>query len=339
MASHSAESEPLVSVVCFAHNHERFIRQAVDSFLAQETDFPFEILVNDDFSTDNTAALLRAYEEAHPGRFRRIRQPFNRFSRGELGRMWIEIFHAARGRFVALCEGDDFWTEPSKLQRQVDQLQSRPECAGIFHRGHAVDEEGRRIPFVWDGLSYRAEYTQAACLTELRSGYPTASLMFRRSRVLGEVPDYYLRTPYDFMFDLFLTEHGVLGFEDFDGSAYRQHPGGIWSPLDRKEMQRLRVDRLTSLLRSRHMQRRYPELTDMVFRQMDIAWWHEFDGTWSGWLRATGRNLRSAPRWGLVPFAGWIARSRCPVRFELRDLISGKRSRHDRCNSPSQSGL
>jgi glycosyltransferase involved in cell wall biosynthesis len=316
---------PLVSVVCFAYNHERFIRQAVDSFLAQRTDFPFEIIVNDDASTDNTPGLLSFYAESHPDRFRWNRQASNRYSRGELGSMWIETFRSARGKFIALCEGDDFWTEPSKLQRQVRRLQSEPAWAAVFHRGHAVNEGGNIIPFVWDGLAYRGEYTQADCLRELRSGYPTASLVFRKSCVMGETPDYYLRTPYDFMFDLLVTEHGLLGFEDFDGCAYRQHSAGIWSPLGLEEKKRLRIDRLISLLGSRVMRQRYPELQGMVYRQMDVVWWSQFDGTWRGWWRATRKNLRAGRRWGWGHIVGWLFRSSCPVRFELRDLIAKKR--------------
>ena len=105
-----------VSVVCTAYNHEKYLRDALESFVGQETDFPFEVLVNDDASTDGTAAILREYAERYPAIIRPFYQEKNIFSRG--GNIYDEVFYpVARGEYIAACEGDDRWTDPHKLQR------------------------------------------------------------------------------------------------------------------------------------------------------------------------------------------------------------------------------
>lgn len=124
--------ECLVSVLCTAYNHEPYIRQTLQSFVDQQTDFAFEVLVNDDCSTDGTAAIIREFEEKYPDIIRPFYQEKNLYSQG------IYIYHkvffpAARGRYIAKCEGDDYWTDPTKLQRQVDFMEAHPEYSACVH--------------------------------------------------------------------------------------------------------------------------------------------------------------------------------------------------------------
>lgn len=122
------EMKPVVSIICLAYNHEKYIREALDSFVMQQTDFPFEIIVHDDASTDNTAAIIKEYEVKYPHLFRPIYQTENQY-RLEKGRVTKIVFNAAKGKYIAMCEADDYWTDPLKLQKQVDFMEHNPNVS------------------------------------------------------------------------------------------------------------------------------------------------------------------------------------------------------------------
>jgi glycosyltransferase involved in cell wall biosynthesis len=122
---------PLVSIDCITYNHEAYISQALDGFLMQKTKFPFEVLIHDDLSTDGTADIIRKYEKKHPLIIKPIYQTVNQFSKGvEISKKFQ--FPRAQGKYIAICEGDDYWTNPNKLQKQVDILEANPEI-GLVH--------------------------------------------------------------------------------------------------------------------------------------------------------------------------------------------------------------
>lgn len=135
--------EPLVSVCCLAYNHEPYMRECLDGFLRQQTDFPFEVLIHDDASTDATASIIREYEAKFPDVVKPIYQKENQYSRG-IGVTRVYQFPRARGRYIALCEGDDCWTDPLKLQKQVDFLEAHPDY-GLVHTNYQV-VDGRNNP-------------------------------------------------------------------------------------------------------------------------------------------------------------------------------------------------
>ena len=117
---------PLVSVCCITYNHEPYIAQALDGFLMQKTNFPFEVIVHDDASTDRTAEIIREYEARFPKIIKPIYETENQYSKhdGSLGRI---VDAACKGKYIALCEGDDYWIDENKLQMQVDFLEGNPE--------------------------------------------------------------------------------------------------------------------------------------------------------------------------------------------------------------------
>jgi len=116
---------PLVSITCATYNHEAYIKEALEGFVMQKTSFPFEIIVHDDASTDNTASIIREYEARYPDLFVTIYEAENQYSKGygDLSRI---IYSAVRGKYIAVCEGDDYWTDPYKLQKQVEFLEYNP---------------------------------------------------------------------------------------------------------------------------------------------------------------------------------------------------------------------
>ena len=120
-------SEPFVSICCMTYNHENYIRQCLDGFVMQQTTFPIEILVHDDASTDSTSVMVKEYEEKYPHLFRCVYQIENQFAKQNA---FVNIIlPMSRGKYIALCDGDDYWTDPHKLQKQVDLLEAHPECS------------------------------------------------------------------------------------------------------------------------------------------------------------------------------------------------------------------
>lgn len=124
--------EVKVSIICNVYNHGQYLRDALEGFVNQKTDFLFEILVHDDASTDNSPEIIREYEEKHPDLIKPIYQTENQYSKC----MWPTIYYQtprAKGKYIATCEGDDYWIDPLKLQKQYDFMESHPEytmCAG-----------------------------------------------------------------------------------------------------------------------------------------------------------------------------------------------------------------
>jgi glycosyltransferase involved in cell wall biosynthesis len=134
-------NDPLVSICCITYNHSRFIRDTIDGFLMQKTNFPFEVIIHDDASTDGTADVVRRYAAEHPDVILPILQTENQWSRGEDVSETF-VWPRARGKYIALCEGDDFWVDPYKLQKEVDFLEAHPSCVMVATKIRCVNSEG-----------------------------------------------------------------------------------------------------------------------------------------------------------------------------------------------------
>lgn len=127
-----SEIIPEVSIVCLTYNHEDCIKNALDSFVMQETDFPYELVIHDDASTDKTAEIIKDYQERYPEIFKPILQKENQYSKKKpITRTFIAP--VVKGKYIAMCEGDDYWTDSRKLQKQYDYMESHPECAMCVH--------------------------------------------------------------------------------------------------------------------------------------------------------------------------------------------------------------
>lgn len=174
----------VVSIICTSYNHEEYIGDALDSFVMQKTTFPFEIIVHDDASTDKTASIIREYESKHPELFVALYQTENQYSKGN-GDVSKIVFSAAQGKYIALCEGDDYWTDPYKLQKQVDFLEANPDYSMCFHNAEIIDE-GTQLS---EGLFIGPQKQQYVQLNSSREVLPyeimidwivpTASCLFR----------------------------------------------------------------------------------------------------------------------------------------------------------------
>lgn len=145
MGNMGNETVPLVSVSVITYNHEKYIRQCLDGILMQNVNFPYEVLVHDDASPDGTADIIREYEAKYPDIIKPIYQTENQYSQGKTVSKFN--FDRARGKYLAFCEGDDYWTDPGKLQKQVDFLERHPEYIATAHRVKVINERGETIDY------------------------------------------------------------------------------------------------------------------------------------------------------------------------------------------------
>ena len=134
--------QPLVSICCITYNHAPYIRQCLDGFLMQKVTFPIEIIINDDCSTDGTTDIIREYEAKYPDKIKPIYHVENEYSKGVRGMFATYCFPKAKGKYIAMCEGDDYWTDPLKLQKQVDFMEVSPEYGLVYTQVDAFDDNG-----------------------------------------------------------------------------------------------------------------------------------------------------------------------------------------------------
>lgn len=220
---------PVVSISCITYSHENYIAEAIDSFLMQETDFPFEVLINDDCSRDNTTNIIREYEKKYPNIIKPIYQKENQYSKG-VGSMNATFnFPRANGKYIALCEGDDYWTDPSKLQMQVDFLETNPPYSGCFHdcmRIYEGEKSNEKQHLRIGNRKIVQEVDLASIIDE--NNIATASIMFKN--FIKEIPKYLQETSKgDYALMIMIAEQGKIKYLPGVMSAYRIHDGGIWS--------------------------------------------------------------------------------------------------------------
>ncbi len=219
-----------VSVAMITYNHERYIEQAVRSVLIQTVDFPYEIVIGEDCSTDRTREILIELQRQHPDRIRLLEHPRN------LGMLpnFVATLKACQGKYVALLEGDDYWVDDTKLQRQVDFLDAHPECS-ICHTNAYRVIEGQTITeaALWHLKPLPSRITTAHLLGEY--GIVTCTAMYRH-RLFDEFPVWYTAGySGDWTLHLLNLRYGEAGYLDQPTGAYRIHPQSNWSSLDRRE--------------------------------------------------------------------------------------------------------
>ena len=217
---------PRLSVVCLAYNAAPYIRQALDGFLMQKTRFPFEVLIHDDASTDGTADIIREYAERFPDIVRPVFQRENQFSKGVAASSAF-LWPLIRGKYVAMCEGDDYWTDPLKLQKQVDWLDAHPDSSVCFHPVVVHFEDGSHKDSAYpmpkdcpDGFTFEGL---------LRHNFIQTNSVVFRWKLKGredEVPTDI--TPRDWFTNLLHAEKGPIGFIPEAMGVYRRHQGGVW---------------------------------------------------------------------------------------------------------------
>lgn len=167
----------MVSVLCLAYNHEKYIKNCLDGFVNQKTNFKYEVLINDDYSTDNTAKIIKEYADKYPDIIKPIFQTENQYSKG-IQMTEVLLVPKAQGKYIALCEGDDFWNNENKLQIQVDYMESHPSCTFCFTNAIVLNCANNQS---YDFMEYYKNENIIASL-------PNGDLDFESYLKLGSIP-------------------------------------------------------------------------------------------------------------------------------------------------------
>jgi glycosyltransferase involved in cell wall biosynthesis len=233
---------PLASISCMTFNHAPFIRQCLDHLLAQKTNFPFEIVIHDDASTDGTKEIVEEYALKWPDIIFPYYQNENQYSKGLRGLPSMYNYPRCRGSYIAICEGDDDWPDPLKLQRQVDFLESHEDYVLTFHDFSVVDEKNQII----DASPLPNRYQRDANSEDLILGRfltMTVTLCFRN--VIKEFPpEKYKVTNGDTFLISMLGHYGKgkwMG-DKIEKAMYRSHRGGVWSMISSDDKLPVRVN-------------------------------------------------------------------------------------------------
>lgn len=222
----------MVSIWCLCYNHAEYIARTLDSFLEQETDFPFEIIISDDASTDGSADIIRSYAEKYPDIIRPMLLTENVYSTGK--NMFATLFFdKTRGKYVAVCEGDDYWTDKSKLQRQVDWLEANPDYSLCVHNTMLHYCGGAQEDRLLIKQGGDRDIGFATLLSGTSYSYHTSAILCRRE-IICNPPDFYFVANangfVDYAIALWCGLNGKVRYLDRPMSLYRINSSeGAWS--------------------------------------------------------------------------------------------------------------
>lgn len=232
-------NRPKVSIVCITYNHGTFIAKALDGFVSQKTDFPFEAIVADDFSNDNTRSIIAEYAKKYPNIIKPILREKN------IGSLpnYVDALSRAEGQYLAICDGDDYWTDNLKLQKQVDFLDSNPDCSMCCHpflQTYIDKSVQDKIITPWDFVSEDVRQRGYLTIKDLFPVNPIGSLtvMYRwslRNKTPGWMKDYHIG---DLVLHLLHADKGRIGVIDEVMAVYQRHANGVWFGNETREKQR-----------------------------------------------------------------------------------------------------
>ena len=227
-------SKPVVSICSITYNHATYIRQCLDGFLMQKTNFPFEIIINDDCSTDGTTEIIKEYAAKYPNLIKPIFHDENQYQKGVRGMFAKFVFPKAQGKYIALCEGDDYWIDPLKLQKQVDFMDAHPDYSMCFH------ENCRLIGDVFGKEHFRYKKSQTVPIEDVILGgglfCPTASLMFSVKYIENVPSSVFNLHVGDYPLQIYLASKGKVFYMHDIMCVYRFMSENSWTFRTNKNM-------------------------------------------------------------------------------------------------------
>ena len=233
------KNEITVSICCITYNQRNYIKDAIEGFLKQKTSFKYEVIVHDDASTDGTTEIIREYANKYPDIIKPIFESENQYSKG-VKRILNITYKKARGKYIALCEGDDFWTDDEKLQLQVEYMEKNKTCTFCFHNAtifNLFNQEKR--PFIPYSITLKKYMKKDGNYNvgelELLEFIPTASFIFRKE-YLYKMPDFYNECFVgDWPTKLIMTSFGYAHYIDRDMCTYRMNSIGSITAKNNKD--------------------------------------------------------------------------------------------------------
>lgn len=227
-------SDVIVAIKCLVYNHEPYLRDCLEGFVMQQTNFPFVAIVHDDASTDSSAAIIREYEEKYPNIIKPIYETENQYSKrdGSVGRIMDEAIDATGAKYVAMCEGDDYWTDSLKLQKQVDFMEANPEC-GLCYTDYSKCNSGGELI---EDSHYMKSGDQPILTFEdhlFRQGYIAPMTWLFRKDVYESITDNMLKGTSDgsYVVALEFFYNSKVAFLPINTATYRVSPGSASRPF------------------------------------------------------------------------------------------------------------
>jgi glycosyltransferase involved in cell wall biosynthesis len=232
--------EPLLSVCLITYNHINYIRQAIDGVLIQKVNFTWELIIADDFSTDGTRDIVLEYKEKYPDFIKLILQEKNVGA----AKNWTELISSPKSKYIAYFEGDDYWTDPYKLQKQIDFLETNVDYSFCFHPTLNLDAESKI--FNKTELFPNETYSIEDLITNIY--IRTGSIVYRNINQ-SELVDFISKFQVgDYPLFFFLAKHGKIGYIKDYMSVYRIHSNGIWNKMTLKNQYLKSIQLFESLL-------------------------------------------------------------------------------------------
>lgn len=229
--------EIMVSISCAVYNHEKYLRQCLEGFVKQKTNFKFEVLIHDDASTDGSADIIREYEAKYPDMIKPIYQTENQYSQGiKIG--FVHQYPRVKGKYFAICEGDDYWCDENKLQRQFDALESNPNCSICTHLVQCIKEDDSILENTFPSRSLQQKaYSDKEYMGIIKNFhvYPfQTSSYFIRASIIKEIEKNYpefmnISKVGDIPMMLLCANYGGVYFINEKMSCYRTNSIGSWT--------------------------------------------------------------------------------------------------------------
>ena len=209
----NCENTPSICVVCLTYNHEKFLKNALDSFISQKVNYPFRVIVHDDASTDKTTEIMLEYEKKYPELFTMIYEKENQFSKlNGIGGIYREIIAPlVHEKYVALCEGDDYWTDPLKIQIQADYMEKNSDCPMCVHDTMLVDPDGNNIKRL-NGSDNEQFYNMKNVLFDWGNCFHTTSFFCRREIIFERPREFYMNWVDDWALSIYAASIGKISY-------------------------------------------------------------------------------------------------------------------------------
>jgi glycosyltransferase involved in cell wall biosynthesis len=218
--------KPLVSVRTLTYNHEKYIEKCLDGVLMQKTKFKYEYIIGEDCSRDKTREIVNAYAEKYPDIIKLVTSDTNVGIPENSRRTRV----LCNGKYQALCEGDDYWTDPYKLQKQVDFLEKNNECTVCFHKAEILSENNLRKNQKYFPFFRPKIITDIKDI--LKENYIATCTVMYRTKLFDEFPEWFSKLAFgDWSIHILNAQYGKIGFIDQPMSVYRLHSTGTWSSL------------------------------------------------------------------------------------------------------------
>lgn len=318
------ENSIKVSITALAYNQEGYVRQAIESFVSQVTDFDFEILINDDCSTDGTAAIIKEYEDKYPGKVIGVYHEENQYQKGI--KPGVALRQMARGKYIAFCECDDYYTDNYKLQKQVDYMDSHPECSLCVHAVTTVDSYGNPTPKLVRHNVGTRDYTAGEVISLGENNFPTNSMMIRKEND-GHYPDFYYNCPVgDYPMQVYMSFLGSVHYIDEFMSCYRINADSSWTNRIQSSDERtlnMYSKMIASLegMDSFSEGKYHKEISDRIntYKLLSALIKHDIKGVYSSWGKVQLKKLPRSVQLGMIiPTAYYLMRKRRTQKRERK---------------------